>query len=160
MDIVKLPKSIKQKRNKKFTEKKSPYKSYFCANWVWSDIFNEIDEIKETGKNYLKETSKKYGIKYDTLSHKYSSYCKNKSKNYNVENRGGVNKIFTIDEERQLYDYIDMTFIDKNKTLNNNIIKEVALKKFKEINNFKEINKDKKFNISDGWCSMFKKNGI
>lgn len=132
-----LPKNIKRIRPKKYT-KRTPYKSYLSATWKWTDIFNEIDKIKNTNKSYLKATSLKYGIKYSTLAKKYRNYCNNKKKNNNIlvdnENRGGSNKIFTIDEEREIYTYVRTNFIDNNKPLNNNIIKEIALNKFKNTN--------------------------
>lgn len=146
-----LPKNIKCKKNKKYTEKRNPYKTYLCAKWTWEDIFNEIDEIKENINNFIQVTSIKYGINYDTLIHKYNLYCKNKNKQFDKENRGGSNKIFTMTEETELYEYIKTNFIDTNKALNNNIIKEIALDKFKKKNN------NLTFNASDGWCNMFKK---
>jgi len=148
MNIEKLPLNIKQKRTKKFTEKRNPYKTYLSAKWIWSDVFNEIDSLKDKNKNYIKDVS----IKYDTLVHKYNNYCKNKELNFNKESRGGSNKIFTIQEENEIYTYIKINFIDTNKPLNNNIIKEIALNKFKNKNQI-----DIKFNASNGWCSMFKK---
>ena len=146
-----LPKIIKNKRNKKYTEKRNPYKTYLNANWTWEKIFNEIDEIKENNNNFIQVTSIKYGIKYDTLVHKYNLYCKDKDKHFDKENRGGNNKIFTLTEENELYEYIKTNFIDTNKPLNNNIIKEIDLDKFKRKNN------NMSFNASNGWCNIFKK---
>ena len=154
MNVEKLPIDIKKKRTKKFTEKRNPYKTYLSAKWTWTEVFNEVDNLKDKNKNYLKDISIKYGIKYDTLAHKYNNYCKNKCLDFNKESRGGSNKIFTTQEEKDMYDYIKINFIDKNKPLNNNIIKEIALNKFKN----KNKDKDKiTFNASNGWCSMFKK---
>jgi len=31
-----------------YTEKRNPYKKYNYAKWKWSDIFLEIETIKET----------------------------------------------------------------------------------------------------------------
>ena len=50
-----------------------------------------------------------------------------------------------------LYKHIKNNFINKNKQLNNNIIKELALDEFKKKNN------NGIFKISFGWCIMFKK---
>ena len=41
-----LCKKIKRIREPKFTEKRNPYKKYQNANWTWTDIFTEIDELK------------------------------------------------------------------------------------------------------------------
>lgn len=149
-----LPKSIKRKRNKTYTQKRNPYKSYLNAKWKWEDVFNEIDEIKTTQKQFIKISSIKYGINRDTLQQKYNLYQKNNNIKINKENRGGSNKIFTIDEEMMLYTHIKNNFINKNKQLNNNIIKELALDEFKKKNN------NGLFKISIGWCNMFKKDGI
>ena len=70
----------------------------------------------------------------------------------NIENRGGHNKIFTINKEKELYRHIKTNFIDKHAPLTNNIIKELALNKFIENNDKNLI-----FNASDGWCTLFKK---
>jgi hypothetical protein len=151
MNNQQLPKVIKRKRENTYTEKRNPYKSYLYAKWEWSEVFNEMDELKNTNTFFLKDTSKKYGIKYDTLSHKYNLYCNNKDVDFNKETRGGSNKIFTINDEKDLYENLKLNFMDKNKPLNNGIIKEIALNIIK--------NKDEKikFNASNGWCSMFKK---
>lgn len=146
-----LPKKIKRHRNKKFTKKRNPYKTYVDADWEWSDIFLEIDEIKHTDNKFLKTISNKYAIKYKTLKNKYNMHCKNNDLSFNTENRGGTNKIFTDAEDKELYDHIKLNYIDKDAPLTNDIVKEIALNKFKKKNN------DKTFNISDGWCNMFKK---
>ncbi len=78
MSII-LPKNIKYKRNKKYTEKRYPYKSYLKAKWNWEDVFNEIDELKINDNKFFKIISTKYAIKYSTLRHKYNSFCKNKN---------------------------------------------------------------------------------
>ena len=54
----KLPKIIKRKRNKKYTEKRDPYNTYLSAKWKLFDVFKEIDEIKNIKRDYLKETTK------------------------------------------------------------------------------------------------------
>src|ERR1700731_1802199 len=71
-----LPKKIKRKRIKKFTKNRQPYKTYLQADWIWTDIFKEIDKLKSINLTYLKDTSEKYGINYNTLSKKYNKYCK------------------------------------------------------------------------------------
>jgi len=154
MENQKLPKYVKRKRNKKYTKNRKPYKTYQAAKWNWSDIFIEIDELKNTSNTYLKDITEKYGIIYTTLAHKYAIHCKNINENnlmIDEENRGGSNKIFTYDEENELYMKIKNKFIKKNKPLNNHIIKKLALNKFKE-----KVN-GTKFTASNGWCNMFKK---
>jgi hypothetical protein len=148
-----LPKIIKKKRNKKYTEFRSPYKSYNSAKWKWSDIFIEIDNLKTTSNTFLKDISNKYGIVYNTLRNKYNNHCKNKSNN-NVddEKRGGSNKAFSNNDENNLYDHIKTIYVDNNRPLTNAIIKQLATNAFNKNN----IN-NKTFNASDGWCTEFKK---
>ena len=144
-----LPLNIKRNKENKFTEKRNPYKKYQKAKWNWSDIFNEIESLKDESKIFVK-ISQKYNINYGTLKNKYCKFKNNKSNEYDNENRG-VHKIFTENEEREIFNFLKENFIDKNKVLCNDIIKFYALKKSKE------LNLDKTFNASDGWCDMFKK---
>ncbi len=118
-----------------------------------------MDLLRKTDRKYIKCFSKKYAIKYNTLRNKYNKYHYKNAKinfisdNLNIENRGGVNKIFTETEEKELYEQIKNNFIDKNSPLTNNIIKEIASTMFIKKNN------NSSFKMSDGWCTMFiKKN--
>ena len=77
----------KKKKNKKykFTEKRNPYKKYYYTKWNWTDIFLEIENLKNTDHKVLKTISKKYNINYGTLKNKYNKY-KNNTTNINNEN--------------------------------------------------------------------------
>ena len=144
-------KKIKYLRESKFTEKRDPYKKYQKAKWKWSDIFDEIDILKENiNKGFFKIISEKYGIKYKTLRNKYSDYKNNKLNNFDNENRGGSNKIFSELEEYEIFLFLKENFIDKNKPLCNEIIKLHAIEEHKK--NY--IND--KFDASIGWCDLFK----
>src|SRR5271170_8034720 len=152
-----LPKTIKRTKYKKFTEKRSPYKAYLDAKWSWSDIFIEIDELKKTSIDHLKVISKKYGIVYSTLANKYTKYCNNEENimvNINNENRGGSNKTFSDETEKELYEHIKTNFIDKNRPLTNEIIKQIALK-----NIIKDIMILFLMQVTDG-VHLLKRNGI
>jgi hypothetical protein len=152
-------KKIKVLRKPKFTKKKNPYKKYQLANWNWEDIFLELDLIKNEPKHF-KIISEKYGINIKTLRNKFYDYKKNKIKNINEENRGGTNKIFTENQEKEIFLFLKDNFIDKNKVLCDDIIKIHAEEKFKKIQeqrNLENLPTVKKFNASDGWCDMFKK---
>lgn len=152
-----LPIKIVRKRNKTYTQKRQPYKTYLQADWNWSDIFKEIEVTKLNRLTYLKDISNKYGIKYSTLSNKYSNYTKSNKLDTSIdyEKRGGCNKIFSDEDEKVLYDRIINGFINNNSPLNNSIIKNLALKLYSE----KDKNKinGNKFTASNGWCNMFKK---
>lgn len=151
---------IKRKKNKikkikeqKFTEKKNPYKKYQKAKWKWTDIFLEIEFLKNNeSPKAIKTIAEKYNINYGTLRNKYNKY-KNDDEynNFDEENRGTKNKTFTNKEEREIFLFLKENFIDKHRVLCNDIIKIHAQEKFKE------LHPNEKFNASDGWCDMFKK---
>ena len=157
MDNQTLPIKIIRKHNKTYTKKRQPYKTYLQADWNWSDIFKEIEDTKKYSSTYLKDISNKYGIKYSTLSNKYSTYAGSDKLIILVdcENRGGCNKIFSNEDGKILYERIMNGFIINNGPLNNNIIKSLALKLYAEKN--KNMINGNTFTASDGWCSMFKK---
>ncbi len=82
------PKITKRKRNKKFTVKRRPYKSYNDAKWNWTDVFIEINQlIIDKNKNFFKITPIKYGIVYCTLKNKYYDFKNNKIIIDNKEHR-------------------------------------------------------------------------
>src|ERR1700681_3238373 len=113
MNIQMVPKVVKIKRERKYTKYRSPYKSYKSAEWIWSDIFLEIEELKITSTTFLKDVAEKYGIIYSTLRNKNNKYCNDKNiDTINTENRGGTNKTFLINDERELYNHIKTNFID------------------------------------------------
>jgi hypothetical protein len=148
-----MSKIAKQNRIQTYTEKRRPYKKYQKAPWKWIDIFTEIDLLKDTmEKQFIKIISKKYNIVYITLKQKYNKYKNNKNnENINNENRGGTNKIFTKNEEQQIFNHLKENFIDKNKMLCNEIIKLYSIEECKKLYPLVI------FKGSDGWINMFKK---
>ncbi len=148
---VSSSKHLKYRIRKKFPKARNMYKPYLRAIWNWEEIFQEIDELRTYEGKFIKNISIKYNINYDTLKHKYSTYCKNKDLNYDKEYRGGHNKKFTEREEKIIFDYIRDNYIDKNKPLTNNIIKNIALDKLQNKDNTSRLK------ISNGWCTDFKK---
>ncbi len=149
-----MSKTVKRIREQKFTEKRNPYKKYQKASWLWSNIFDEIDLLKESmNEGFIKFVSEEHGINYKTLRNKYTKYTNNiiNIANINGEKRGGNNKKFTEIEEQQIFNYLKNNFIDKNKMLCNEIIKLYT------VDLFKKLYPNKKFNGSNGWINMFKK---
>lgn len=145
------PKIIKRLRNKKFTEKRSPYKTYNNAKWNWNDIFIEINELKMNKiTNFFQIISNKYNIVYSTLKNKFYDFYNKKIIINGKENRGGSNKIFNFEQELGIIKYLKNNFIDKNEMLCNQMIKIYACDVFKKLNN------NKIFNASSGWCSNLK----
>ena len=145
---MELPKKIKRYRERKFTEIRDNYKNYNNANWIWNDIFIEIN----TSNIKIKEIAKKYNIKYKTLTGRYKKWLKfNKPLTLNIEMRGGNKKIFTDEQEKTLVDYIKDVYIKNGLFFDNECIKIIALKKFKM------IYPNDNFSCSDGWVNDFKK---
>ena len=141
----------KRLREKVFTEKRQPYKSYLKATWKWSDIFNEITNLKLT-KLYGCFTiiASKYGILYKTLVDKYNKFKNNKIIVDNKEHRGGHNKFFNYNDELNLFNYFKDNFINKNELLCDEIIK------IKAVEESKILYPTKLFLGSSGWCYTFK----
>jgi hypothetical protein len=122
------PKITKRKRNKKFTVKRRPYKSYNDAKWNWTDVFIEINQlIIDKNKNFFKITPIKYGIVYCTLKNKYYDFKNNKIIIDNKEHRWGCNKFFTFKQEFDILLYLKNNFIDKNEMLCEQMIKLYAI---------------------------------
>lgn len=141
----------KRLRNKKFTTKRRPYKTYNDAKWTWDEIFIKIDNLKLIGtKDFFKQISIEYGIILSTLKNKYYDFKNNKIIIDNKEHRGGYNKIFNDKEELNILSYLKNNFIDKNEMLCDEMIKLYAIDTFKSLNN------NKIFNASSGWCSNYK----
>lgn len=145
----KLPIEINRYKKKTFTTKRDNYKSYNNALWKWDDIFSKI----ESENKKIKEIAEEYNIKYKTLLDKYKKFTNDKlSENYNKENRGGTNKIFTVEEERELSDYIKILFIKNDLYFDDDCLRIIALKKYKLL----YLNNNN-FNCSKGWIYYFKK---
>ena len=77
----------------------------------------------------------------------------------NKEKRGGHNKIFSQDNERNLYEYIVKVFIDCNLIFNNNHLKLLAIEQYHSIQKEKNLEYviNEEFTVSDGWITNFKK---
>jgi transposase len=146
-NTIELPLKIKRIRDKSFTTKRRNYKMYQKAKWNWMDVFKELDELKNKENKFIKNTSVKYGIVYNTLKTKYNNYKNNKINDVNIENRGGHNKKLNDTQEKKLYEHIITNYIDTNEVLNNDIVKEIIKDMFKKEN----------INVSNWWVSNFKK---
>lgn len=154
-----VPKKIKYHRKDKYPAVRDNYRKYKNANWNWVDVLNETQLAKnQHTANYLKVISDKYNIKYGTLRNKFYKW----ENDHNViltENRGGHNKIFTENEERNLYDYIINVFVGCNLTFNNEHLKLLAAQYFHQSKKEKDNSyvEDPNFMLSDKWVCHFKK---
>lgn len=140
--------------------KRDNYRKYGNAEWNWIDVLNELKSLKfKKLKGAVNIISVKYNIKSETLKQKYRKWIDDNNIDFDVENRGGHNKIFDENQERDLVDYITNVFIKGNLIFTNEHMKELVLQKYtmiqQEIDNNFII--DPNFAISDRWIVKFKK---
>ncbi len=146
-----LPK--KKVPKKKYFPKGNHYKKYRDAPWVWEDVFKFIERIKAEGEyHFIRVTSELYCIKYSTLKNKYAKWSLNNELNPADDDRGGHNKSFTEEQERNLFEWIVEVYIKNDLFFDNESLKISAKKIYgslypKEINTFK---------ASKGWICSFK----
>src|ERR1700722_9776539 len=153
-----IPKKIKKKRIVKYPNKKCNYKRYNNATWNFDDIFSEYELLKINGEQKCTMIiTNKYNINRRTFLRKYKLWKDNK--NINNENRGAHNKIFTDEQEKDLYEYISKVFIDCNIRFNDEQLQLLAIQKYNMIQKDKDINYviDDNFSLSNGWVYDFKK---
>ncbi len=55
MNQIVNPIKINKLRKQQFTEKRNPYKRYIKTKWNWTDIFNEIESLKNEESKVIKE---------------------------------------------------------------------------------------------------------
>lgn len=158
------PKKIKEHRKEKYPSKRNNYRKYKNATWEWKNVFNEIDVLKENNvNNFVSIISQKYNIPYETLRKKYNKYINdNIIPSNKQENRGGYNKYFCENEEKDLFEYFYCVFIKGNLIFTNEHLQLLATQKY--LNKQKELNKnnpnyveDINFVICESWVSEFKK---
>ncbi|MBS1736811.1 MAG: hypothetical protein JSS98_09460 [Bacteroidetes bacterium] len=145
------PRKIKYHTKNRYTVKRRPYKKYNLANWSWETVIQELLSIKDIDKNYLKTISNKFGIIESTLENKFRQYSL-LGKTSLEDHRGHKNKLFTVDQEREMADHIKKEYIDRHLSFDNEDLKIYALDKWKELYPDNDL-----FTASVGWCTDFKK---
>lgn len=152
---ISLPKIKISKKRHNFTPKKDNYKPYQFANWKWNEVFAELDKLLLSDtKGARGIISKKRKINYNTLKSKYSKWILDgRPTIVDEENRGGHNKVFTEQEERDLYEYILNVYIGCNLLYDDECLRISAIKKFNQLH----PNKIDEFTASQGWISDFKR---
>jgi len=153
-----IPKKIKKKRVVKYPNKRYNYKRYDQSTWNFIDVFNEYETLKNDGdKKCIIKIVKKYNISRTTFLRRYNLW-KNELLE-EQEKRGGHNKIFTDEEEKELYEYITKVFIDCNIRFNDEQLQLLAIQKYNMLRKERDINYeiDEAFSLSNGWIYDFKK---
>ena len=147
------PVKVVRRVKKTFPTKRYNYKNYQYAEWKWYDILIEIDLLKkESSSRFFKLISVKYNICRRTLIDKYSKWIKDgRPITINNENRGNET-YFSIDEERNLFEYINDLYIKNDLFFDDLCLKILALKTWKELH----LNDSDKFKASKGWVYEFK----
>ena len=142
-----------------YPEKRHNYKRYKNADWKWKDIMNETRNLEENCcYNFIKIISTRYNVSHSTMKKKYIEWKTGLNIDFESENRGGHNKLFTDSEEYSLYDYINNVFISCNLSFNNEQLKLLAIQQYNSIQKEKNADYvvDEKFSISDCWVTEFK----
>lgn len=153
-----IPIKTKKLRKTEYPTKRNNYRRYENSKWKWENVFNDIEILKsQNGNQYMKKISTKYNIPYSTLKMKYSNW-KNENKCPNDDDRGGHNRIFSEDEEKNLYNYIVNIFIECNLVFNNDHLKFLTIQFYHALQKEKDQNykADDNFTISDGWVCEYK----
>ncbi len=156
MTTISLPVKMVRMPTKQYSTIRNNYKSYNNMPWKWLTIFRAIERLKKNGhKSYIKPIADKYNIKNTTLRTKYQQWLNDDKPNEFIikDNRGINNRLFTIEEERELYEYIKEVFIDSNLFIDDECIQIMAKKKWDLLyNECKDA-----FLASNCWVYEFKK---
>ena len=156
VEEFKSPSILTKRHRKNFQKSRHPYKSYLNASWKWIDVLQKIESMRSNqDSNVMERISQEYGIRKGTLYQRYKEwYEMGKPISYrSYDNRGGLNKIFTEDEERDLAIYIKLSFIDKKLPFDNEDLKLLAIERWIKIH---PLEPDA-FKASKGWIVDFKK---
>ena len=121
---IKKPQKIRRHIKKSFPLKRNNYKKYQYAKWKWLDVLKEIDFLKESNHiKIFKTIAIKYNIPQKTLTNKYYKWIKDgKSNDINNENRGNKT-YFNIEEEYNLFKYINHLYITNDLFFNDTCLK-------------------------------------
>lgn len=151
--IQRNPKKVRRHVKKTFPLKKNNYKKYQNAVWKWYDVLKEVDVMKENHcPKFIKIIAVKYNICQKTLANKYYKWVKDgKPTEINIENRGNKT-YFTVEEERNLFEYINNLYIKNDLFFDDLCLKIFVLKIWKELH----PNDVNKFKASNGWIYEFK----
>lgn len=155
-----LPKKIKRKRDIKYPNKRYNYKRYKNMSWNFNDIFNEYELLKnQDNRKCTTIMTTKYNISRTTFLRKYNLWKNDENNKINNENRGGNNKIFTDEEEKDLYEYASKVFIDCNIKFNDEQLRLLSIQKYNMLQKEKDndFKIDDNFTLSNGWVYDFKK---
>lgn len=145
-----LPRKIKYNHKETYTKKRNNYKKYKNANWSWYDILNETHELYLINVHAITVIAEKYNINPKTLRNKYNKWLYNCQFINENENRGGHNKYFTIEQERDLYEYIKNVYIDTCIFFDDACLKIIVKEKWTL------LHENDVLNISNGWIYYFK----
>ena len=114
-----------------------------------------MEQINTLDENNLPKSIKRvadeFGIAYTTLKNRYAKFLSGK----NVNKRGGNNRLFTEDEEKDLADCIKNVYVALNLYFDDDSLKELATLRWNYLHANKNGSIDKA-SVSDGWVFNFK----
>lgn len=107
------------------------------ANQI-NEILQKIGTSNEDGsKNSIRRIAQEYGYYYSTLKRMYKKYISNSTNGAH----GGNNKIFSEQEEKDLFEFIKNVYIDCNVYFDDESLRILAIMKWNSINKLKIENK-------------------
>jgi hypothetical protein len=149
---ITLPIKIKSIRKPKFTTG-TRHRAYSAAPWKWDTV------IREAQSGEVKQVANKYGIKYSTLVKRLARAKSEGVESAAKDKREATNRakhaVFTVQEERALYDSVISNYIDKGKPFVNEDLQHTALDFFQSLRGTRV--RGSHFTASVGWVSAFKK---
>jgi len=107
-----VPRKVPHRRKDKLVVNGNNHKNYSKLKQKWSDIYTEIEKLKnDKVNNFIDIISKKYQINKETLRKRYKNWIR-LNKTYEGDKRGQQNIKFTDSEGKDLYEYIVNVFIN------------------------------------------------
>ena len=133
---------------------KNSYTNYDNHNPDWDKIFEYIDSLKNEGDTkFIKNAILNFdlNINSDILKKKYKSWKEKNICDHIDDNKKNDKRLFSKNEENELYNIIINDYINKNEYLDDDCIKILAEKKWKNSHPNNE-----NFTVSKGWIYYYK----
>lgn len=141
-----------RKPKKSFPLKRNPYRDYMNAEWNINDVLNETYNLELDGEHkYIKKISSIYNICEGTLKRIYQKWKKDKRPYLHLTETRGLKKLFSEQQELDLYEYIKAVYINGNLFFDDECLQILAKKKWDSLYPDKDL-----FKGSRGWVYYFK----
>ena len=122
------------------------------AEWNINDVLNETYNLELDGEHkYIKKISSIYNICEGTLKRIYQKWKKDKRPYLHLTETRGLKKLFSEQQELDLYEYIKAVYINGNLFFDDECLQILAKKKWDSLYPDKDL-----FKGSRGWVYYFK----